>query len=82
MKLMEIILRHNIFSFHDSLWKQEVCAAMGSKPIPSYANIFMARTIDDAIKNLAAKYSKDGKDALQLMKIFLDDFFLIFRGLQ
>ena len=80
MKLMEIILRHNIFSFHDSLWKQEVGAAMGSKPIPSYANIFMARTIDEAIKNLANKYNEDGANSLQLMKRFLDDFFLIFNG--
>ena len=53
---------------------------MGSKPIPLYANIFMARTIDNAIKNIAAQYNKNGIVALQLMKRFLDDFFLIFRG--
>ena len=80
MKLMELLLHHNIFSFHESFWKQEVGAAMGSKPIPSYANIFMDRTIDRAIKNLAIKYNKQGTNALQLFKRFLDDIFSIFNG--
>ena len=80
LKLMEIILCHNIFSFHDSLWKQEVGAAMGSKPVPAYANIFMARTIDPAIKHIATKYNQDTTEALQLMKRFLDDYFVIFNG--
>ena len=40
IQLMEVILSQNIFTFHDSLWKQEVGAAMGCKPIPHYANIF------------------------------------------
>ena len=80
LKLMELLLHQNIFSFHDTLWKQEVGAAMGSKPIPSYANIFMARTIDKAIKLLAKRYNKDGTEALQLMKRFLDDIFGIFNG--
>ena len=48
-KLMEIILKNNIFNFHDEMWRQEVGCAMGSKPAPSYANIFMAKKIDDAI---------------------------------
>ena len=80
LKLMDLLLHQNIFSFHDTLWKQEVGAAMGSKPIPSYANIFMARTIDKAIKLLAKKYNKDDTEALQLMKRFLDDIFGIFNG--
>ncbi len=78
LKLMELILCQNIFSFHNSFWKQEVGAAMGSKPIPSYANIFMARTINKAIKLLAKKYDKENTEALQLMKRFLDDFFCHF----
>ena len=51
---MEIILRHNIFTFHDSYWKQEVGAAIGSKPVPSYAIMFMA-PIDKQIKAVAKK---------------------------
>ena len=46
---------------------------MGVKPIPDYANIFMA-SINTKIKNLF------GEDILILLKRFLDDFFLIFQG--
>ena len=45
---MEIILKNNIFEFHEANWKQEIGAAMGCPPIPDYANIFMA-PIDEQI---------------------------------
>ena len=80
MKLMKIILYNNIFTFHDSHWKQEIGAAMGSRPIPSYANNFMAKTIDPAIKKLAMQHNKEAHEALQLLKRFLDDYFGIFNG--
>ena len=80
IKLMDIIFNQNIFSFHESLWKQKVGAAMGSKPVPSYANIFMARILDRAIKNLGTKYNKDNIEAIEMLKRFLDDYFLIFNG--
>ena len=73
VKLMDIILHNNIFTFHDALWKQEVGAAMGSRPIPPYANIFLARTLDRIMKKLA---NKD----FQMLKRFLDDYFTIFLG--
>ena len=53
IQLMEIILNNNIFTFHDSLWKQEVGAAMDSRPIPPYGNIYMAKTIDKYFKRLS-----------------------------
>ena len=40
----------------------------------------MARTIDPAIKHIATKYNQDTTEALQLMKRFLDDYFVIFNG--
>ena len=43
LKLMKLVLENNIYSFHNSHWKQEVGAAMGSKPVPAYANICMAK---------------------------------------
>ena len=46
---------------------------MGSKPIPDYANIFMA-SFDKKIEGL------DRKKAFLLFKRFLDDYFMIFRG--
>ena len=73
VKMMEIILKNNIFEFHEGYYRQEIGASMGSKPIPPYANIFMA-TIDKKIKN------GEGAEALLLLKRFLDDYFLIFKG--
>ena len=58
------------------LWKQLIGAAMGSKPIPHYANIFMA-IIDKEIEALA---NSSTIEALLMLKRFLDDFFLIFCG--
>ena len=55
---MEIVLKQNIFEFDESYFKQEVGAAMGSKPVPSYANMLMAK-IDKLIK---------GAEAIILMK--------------
>ena len=73
VQLMDIILHNDIFTFHDALWKQEVGAAMGSKPIPPYANIFLARTLDKLMKKSGAKF-------FQILKRFLDDYFTIFVG--
>ena len=80
IKLMELILRHNIFTFHDSYWKQEVGAAMGSKPVPDYADTFLARTVDPEITKLAHKFDTNEQKAMQLLKRFLDDYFSIFNG--
>ena len=71
VKMMEIILKNNIFEFHEGYYKQNIGAAMGSKPIPPYANNFMAK-IDRLIKKTK------GAEALLLLKRFLDDYFLIF----
>ena len=56
---MKIIIHNNIFTFHDSDWKQDIGAAMGSRQIPSYANNFMAKTIDQELaKQLKKKHTK------------------------
>ena len=52
---------------------------MGSPPIPSYANIFMAE-FDNVIWCIAMKYIENGAISLKLLKIFLDNIFLIFVG--
>ena len=80
IKLMEIILKNNIFDFHENLWRQEIGCAMGTKPAPSYADIFMARKIDDKIISLAQKYGTENTSPLSIFKRFLDDIFSIFRG--
>ena len=53
---------------------------MGSKPAPNYANIYIARRIDESIKNIGQKYGTDGKSSLLMLKCFLDDIFSIFIG--
>ena len=73
IKIMEIILKNNIFEFHDGYFRQNIGATMGSKPVPPYANIFMA-PIDEQIKKL------DAEEQMSLLKRFLDDYFSIFNG--
>ena len=73
LKLLHKILHNTVFGFHDTYWKQNIGAAMGSKPIPHYANTFMAK-IDNIIREL------DKAKVLLLLKRFLDDYFMIFIG--
>ena len=80
VKLMEIILKNNLFNFHDELYRQEIGCAMGTKPAPSYADIFMARRIDNRIISLAQKFGSRNKSPLTIFKRFLDDMFSIFQG--
>jgi hypothetical protein len=80
IKLMEIILKNNLFNFHEELYRQEIGCAMGTKPAPSYADIFMARRIDKMITSLAQKYAWNNRSPLTIFKRFLDDIFTIFQG--
>ena len=76
LDLMELILKYSIFSFNSEYFQQEIGAAMGSRPIPHYANNFMAKKIDRIIIDLTT-----GKgNPLLLFKRFLDDLFFIFNG--
>ena len=80
VRLMEIILKNNLFNFHEELWRQEIGCAMGTKPAPSYADIFMARKLDKLIISLAQNLGKNNKSPLTIFKRFLDDIFSIFQG--
>ena len=72
-------MKYNIFEFHDGqLWKQLIGVAMGIHPAPSFANIYLARRLDEAIRAIAEKYGQNGQSALQIFKRFLDDLFQIF----
>jgi hypothetical protein len=79
-RLMELILKHNIFEFHGVLWRQLIGTAMGTPPAPSYANIYIARRMDGEIKKIGFKYGKNGLSALKILKRFLDDIFQVFIG--
>ena len=73
VQMMELLLNNNIFEFDEFHWKQNVGAAIGCKPLPPYANVFMA-TIGSLIKN------QQGAQAFLLLMNFLDDFFTMFKG--
>ena len=45
-RLLEIILQHSVFAFDKELYQQKVGTSMGTKPAPSYADIFIARKVD------------------------------------
>ena len=80
LQLMEVLLNYNIFTFNEETYLQLIGAAMGSPPVPSYANIFMAGNIDPQIQNIAKKYDTGNTKSIDLIKRFLDDIFLIFNG--
>ena len=71
---MEVVVNNNIFEFHVGLWKQRIGTAMGSRPVPKYVNVLMAKT-DDKIKDIAKEYENDNSEGLKVLKLFLDDFF-------
>ena len=80
LRLLEILLHNNYFEFNGEMFKQIIGAAMGSQPIPNYANIFMAKKIDRKIISIFEKYATEEHISLKLFKRFLDDLFFIFKG--
>ena len=79
-KLMELTQNSNIFEFNQDLWIQLVGVAMGIHPAPSYANIYLARRLDEHIAAVGEKYGTNGKSACLLFKQFLDDLIKILVG--
>ena len=77
---MALAQTSNIFEFNEDLWIQLFGVAMGTHPAPSYANIYLARKLDDKIEDLGRKYGSNGKSAWLLFKRFLDDLIKIFVG--
>ena len=85
LKLLELVLKHNIFEFNNELFIQIIGTAMGTRPAPSYANIFMAKKIDPKIVTLAYDDGQENSahkqyNPVKFFKRFLDDIFILFRG--
>ena len=78
VKLLDLLLKWNIFEFNGELYQQLWGTAMGTRCAPNYADIFMA-VIDKCICKLAAKHG-GGVYPLMLYKRFLDDILMIFTG--
>ena len=77
IKLLELLLKNNIFQFDEMLYRQIIGTAMGMKPAPDYANIFMA-VIDKDILKIAKENENDFK--VKFYKRFLDDIYMLFNG--
>ena len=78
-RLLELVLKYNIFEFNQELFLQLIGTAMGTRSAPSYANIFMAQRIDPKIIEVASIFG-EGVHPIRFLKRFLDDIFLIFTG--
>ena len=78
LELLELVLSQNIFEFDQQLYRQCIGAAMGGKPIPDYANIFMSK-LDKQIMQVTDGLFPD-ENKIKFFKRFLDDIFLIFKG--
>ena len=79
IRMLEIVLKHNVFEFNKELFLQLIGTAMGSRPAPSFANICMARKIDKQIIELANRLAGDNHP-ITFLKRFLDDIFMIYTG--
>ena len=81
IRLLEIVLTYNIFEFNQQLYRQIIGTAMGSRPAPPFANLFMAGIIDKKIKDIIQSYENNNESLqLKLFKRFLDDLFFVFIG--
>ena len=80
ISLLQIILMFNIFEFNSDYWIQLIGTAMGAVPAVSYANIFMARKINQRIFAVAEKYRCGGRSPIVFMKRFLDNIKMVWRG--
>ena len=80
IRLLTLILENNFMEFNEEYYKQEIGAPMGSRPVPPYANIFMARFIDPKLLEKAKMFMKNGLYPIKFLKRFLNDLFLIWLG--
>ena len=78
IQLLQLVLTCNVFQFDKSLFLQACGTAMGTACAPNYATIMM-HSIDLKIKDLAKRIAAGG-NPLILLKRFLDDIFMIWRG--
>ena len=80
IKLLEIILKYNIFEFNEEMFIQMIGTAMGAVPAVSYANITMAKVIDPKLLEAAENFKTNDVFPIIFMKRFLDDIKMVWRG--
>ena len=79
IKLLEIILKYNIFKFNEEMFIQMISTSMGAVPAVSYANITVAKVIDPNIK---IKIKMVWRGSVGKLNAFLDAINLIHPSLK
>ena len=76
IKLLELVLKSNIFEFDREYFIQLLGTAMGTRVAPTYANIFMAKLEKFMLSNCP----EDLKKFIHCWKRYIDDVLLFFSG--
>ena len=71
VEALSLLVRHNVFQFGDTFWKQLTGTAMGSPPAPTYANATFATH--------GATFLHKYAEFLLLYKRYIDDILGIWR---
>ena len=79
VRMLEQVLKLNIFEFDKQLFLQKIGTAMGTVCDPPYANTFMDK-IDKLLRTLAKNILKNDEDPIRLFKRILDYIFIIWQG--
>ena len=67
IEALRLVMKNNIFSFGDTLWRQKTGTAMGTPPAPPWATLYFALLEEDVVPQY--------DDYLQLYRRFIDDIF-------
>lgn len=71
MEALTLVMKHNIFTFGDTTWKQLTGTAMGTPPAPPWATLYYALLENDFLPHF--------EQNLILYRRFIDDVFGIWR---
>ena len=77
ISMRKIILQNSIFSFDEQLYTQNEGTIMGHKFAPHYADIFLARNIDQKVNDIFRKYEEKNPNSINrflddILKLYLD----------
>jgi hypothetical protein len=67
IEALALVMKNNIFSFGDTLWRQTTGTAMGTPPAPPWATLYFALCEEDTVPRF--------DDNLLLYRQYLDDIF-------
>ena len=71
-KLMNLVLKNNVFEFDEKFYLQTQGTAMGTKMAPAYANLFMGK-LEERLRQIGNKH-------ILLWRRFIDDIFIVWTG--